>query len=108
MGFKINNKKVIDAGDMSADITSEVIDARPIYTLGLYAKWGAGATGSLKFQGSANGEDWFDLATATALSGSAGEATLSLDGTPWLFVRVFYDFTSGTGALNVWLNSKGQ
>lgn len=108
MGFKINNKKIIEAGDMSADVLSEVIDARPIYTLGLYAKWSGTPTGSLKFQGSANGVDWFDLETATALAGSAGEATLSLDGTPWLYVRAFYDFTSGTGSLDVWLNSKGQ
>jgi len=108
MGFKINEKKIIDDAAMTTDIISEVIDARPIYALGLYAKWGAGATGSMKFQGSANGVDWFDLQTATAISGNAGEVTLALDGTPWLYVRAFYDFTSGTGALDVWLNSKGN
>lgn len=108
MGFKINEKKIIDSALMTADIFSEVIDARPIYTLGLYAKWTGTPTGSLRFEGSANGVDWFTLVTATTLSGAAGEAALSLDGTPWLYVRVFYDFTSGTGTLNVWLNSKGQ
>jgi hypothetical protein len=108
MGFKIIDEKIIDAGVMTADILSVEVDARPIYTLGLYAKWTGAPTGSLKLQGSANGVDWFDLETATALAGSGGEKVFSLDGIPWKLVRVFYDFTSGTGALDVWLNSKGQ
>jgi hypothetical protein len=108
MGFKINNKKIIETGNMSADVISEVVDAKPIYTLGLYAKWTGTPTGALRFQGSANNVDWFNLQVATAITGAAGEATLSLDGTPWLYVRAFYDFTSGTGVLDVWLNSKGQ
>lgn len=106
MGFKVTVDEIIKDGDMSANIVTEPLNASAIYALGLFAKYTGSPSGSLVFEGSANKVDWFELEAPTAIS-AAGNVASEFYDYPWKWIRVRYAFTSGTGSLSVWLNSKG-
>lgn len=106
MGFKVTVDSIIENGNMTGDLTSGPLDASSIYALGIFAKYDGSPSGSLIFEGSANKVDWFELETATTIT-AAGNNGSEFKDYPWKWIRVRYVFSSGTGTLNVWLNSKG-
>lgn len=119
MSIKYANRQIVTAGDLSADITSLYVPIEYNFGVGMQAVWtGTSPVGVLKIQGTCDDTDagradaadlnWTDLSgTNYALSGNAGSFIYQLNDLTLSAVRLFYDFTSGTGTLNVVSVTKG-
>lgn len=112
MGRKqvLDQKKVINAEAMTADITSEVIHAEYLDMLDFVVAWSSGSSpvGVFKVQGAneleAKDRVWRDISGDgnPSASGVSGEHILHIHEIQFKWYRVFYDFTSGSGTLNAW------
>lgn len=110
---------IIDAGDLSADVDSGPYDIRLFPNVSVQIVIGAGATGQFFIQGSniadPTTDDWVTVpfvdsagaAVTFVTSGSALSYLANAQGLGFSYVRVIYDFTSGTGTADVWLTAKG-
>ncbi|MBK7497360.1 MAG: hypothetical protein IPI28_18895 [Candidatus Omnitrophica bacterium] len=106
--------KFIVAGAMGADFTSDAVDVSLVKDVCLQLSFaGTSPTGTFAVQVS------LDNVTYTALSlvdaegaawtpAAAGDGTviINLSPLPYPFLKVFFDRTSGTGALNGWVFGK--
>lgn len=104
---------LVEAGDMSADITSDGVVYGGGRRVSIQAVWSNGSTpvGNLIVQetnqAGLNGEteataNWVDVAGATlAISGNAGSGIIQITDTASDRFRVFYDRTSGSGDLDI-------
>jgi len=101
--------KVIAAGSMAGNLTSDAIDIRLQYGFAVFAAWTGTPTGVLKMQASPDGiSGWLDITGVTASpSGGAGSYFLNKEWQFYPYVRFVYTRTSGTGSLDVWYTGKG-
>ena len=107
--MKEKNILAIDAGDMSEDIESEIIDVSQIYAAAVQSVWSGSPVGNIIVQGSCDEDsptNWSAIDTQAA-GGGAGSDLVNLDGIGYRWLRVFYDDTSGTGSLTTRVNIKG-
>lgn len=107
--MKIFSTQLLDGGDMSADVTSSEAGLDHMEMAAIHAKWsGSSPTGSLIVQATVNGTDWVAVSTDTTLAVTAtGEKIFHLSNIGYRKCRVFWDKTSGTGSLDVWISAKG-
>lgn len=105
----LNAVKVVDAGDMSADVTSDPIDVRYLDNIAIQCNFTGTPTGPFYVQGSVDKSNWASLTLSGSPAAAGSDDTVLIDvnqvSVPWL--RVFYDRTSGTGSLDVWVAAKG-
>lgn len=112
----------ITDGDMSGDITSAVTHIGHLTNIGLQLIWSGTVAGSLIVQVSldyaqdtqgnvTNTGTWSDVllssdqSTALTVSNS-GDAYIDLSNLAAPWIRVFYDSTSGSGALQGYISGK--
>ena len=97
-----NDQSYVSAATMNADITGDTIDASSMNSCSFTCVNTAGTSpvGTLYIQVSNDESEWVNT-TATAAINAAETNLLELDNLPARFVRIFYDFTSGTAALSV-------
>lgn len=106
--MRISSDLILDAADMSADVTSEVVSIEHLPIVGVWLAWSGTPTGSLKVQGAPRATGpWLDVTSAIALAGSAGSQLVKLPDEPSHFMRIFYDATSGAGNLTAHVAAKG-
>lgn len=101
-------KKIIDAGDMSGDLISDIVGTTNLDNIGLILEWtGTTPVGTIyvDVRNNSNGvtSTWstLDFGTLIGVAGNTGDINLSINQTPFDELRVRYDNTSGTGALTV-------
>lgn len=100
--------KIIAAGDLSGNLTSEAIDVRLQYGFSIFAAWTGTPTGVLKLQASPDGVVWADVAGVTAApAGGAGSYFSNQQWQFYPYVRFVYTRTSGTGSMDLWFTGKG-
>ena len=100
--------KLVSAGDMSGDITSNAIEMSGTDSLFLHMVWSGTPTGDLELQYSNDNSNWIDSGeTQLAAGGAAGSGLFSVI-VRAKYVRLFWDDTSGTGVLNAWACVKGE
>ena len=101
-------ERIANATSMGADITTA--DTTISYTdvVGYHLTWTGTPTGVFEVQATVNGTDWqaLSLSPTPQATGAAGGTLISLNQIPYNKVRVFYDRTSGTGNLTVWIMTK--
>lgn len=99
--------KIIDAGTGTADIISEEIDFRFNYGYAVqFTVAGTTPVGSAQVQGSIDGVTWNAISTIAV--SAAGSVFDQKDAVYYPRLRLFWDFTSGTGiVVNAWLSTKG-
>lgn len=98
------NQTILSAVDMTTDQTSVSSNIKECRLVAVHLIYAAGATGSLQIQASNDDSNWTAVST-TALSGSAGSVMYNVEA-GFAFIRVFYDATSGSGALTATINAK--
>lgn len=101
--------KIIGAGDLSGNLTSEVIDIRMQYGFSVFAAWTGTPSGTLKMQASPDGiNNWMDVSGVTASpAGSGGTYFVNQQWQFYPYVRFVYTRVSGTGSLDLWFTGKG-
>lgn len=105
-------KKIIDAVTMAADIDTEALET--LINLGhrthlclQFESASATHVGTLYIQGRlAGATDWHTLHSYSVTSGAALSELLDINNLGAEEIRIFWDFTSGVGSLNVWWVSK--
>lgn len=110
--------KAIDAGDMSADITSEVTDMM-FQDNALYQVSWSGTTPVGELFVEVTNDDYLlnpstavwsrlDFGSSITVSGNTGNHIININQYPGRYMRLFYDAdaTPGTGTLNAVLTSK--
>ena len=98
--------KSFDEVTIDQDQTSIEVDISQVYGFSVYTDVaGAGADGTLRLQATVNEEDWFDIET-DVISGVT-EVEYNKPDQMYRKVRLFFDFTSGTGTINSWFHLKG-
>lgn len=101
--------KIIAAGDLSGNLTSDVIDVRLQYGFSVFAAWTGTPTGTLKLQASPDGvNQWADVPSVSVAP--AGGSSSWFTNQQWQFypyIRFVYLRTAGTGSLDLWFTGKG-
>ena len=105
MSLLLLNQHLIDNQSMASDITSEVIDLSSVSGFAVHSIWTGVPVGNIIIQGSNNSENFVDLATVAA-GGAAGQNMFNYEHVHFRYIRVFYDSTSGTGNLDVYVSAK--
>ena len=111
--MRVANKTLLTSGDMSGNITSDKFPLNQVYGYSIAAIYTGSPVGSLKLQGSndpdsANVTNWDDIDDSAQAVSGAGIGMWNYNGAFYLWVRVVYTFTSGSGLLNLIVNSKGN
>ena len=100
-------QNVLEAGDMSGNVTSEPITLNNIEHLAVKADWTGTPTGTLFLECSTDNVDWFELDNV-ALAGVADSQLWIDKNASYRWARVRYSFTAGVGNLNVHAIKKGD
>lgn len=117
--------KAIDAGDLSGDVTGPTTNITFLDNISVQIIFTGTPTGTFYIQGSnvansggliGNGpgtNDWVTVpvvdetgVVTLSASGAAGQYLANLFNLGFAYLRVIYDFTSGTGDVDVWINGK--
>lgn len=106
--------KRIDAGDMSGNLTSMVVDGRYYANVKFQLQWTGTPTGAFVLEESLDWDpvkqtgNWFDNgAGITGPSGVAGSALVNMSNRAPCFYRLRYTAGGGSGALTVWASGSG-
>ncbi|MGE3607997.1 MAG: hypothetical protein AB7I27_00315 [Bacteriovoracaceae bacterium] len=91
---------------LSADRTTSAFDAGSSNGFVIFAKWGAGAVGTMKIQSSNDAVDsagsvtnWDDIPGSTVTVNGAGQQTWTWSGAKLKWVRIYFTYTSGTATV---------
>lgn len=112
--------RAVTAGDMSGNITSEVVEIKNQDNVGIQLHWTGTPTGTFSVEISANHlqdmngrvmneGNWVALTLDPAISasGSADDAYIDLNQMSAMYIRVVYTAGSGTGSLDAYIVAKG-
>lgn len=100
------NTLVITNGDMSGDLESPSHDMSIIDGFCVQAIFTGSPVGTLEIQVSLNDTDWETLADSSVAVSGAGSEVYNVSRVFYDKMKVVYTATSGTGTLNVQLNTK--
>jgi hypothetical protein len=109
--MKIKNFKLVSSGAMASDITSTEIDLDQIYGLSIQAVYTGSPVGNLivqvtNYTGEVEGTaTWSTFGTPTTIN-AAGNTALNLPDIMFKRARIFWDVTSGSGSLDVFIMLK--
>lgn len=115
--MKTVQSKIVNNGDMSGNLTSQVIDLADIDLGSIQAVFSGAPTGSLKLQLSneiiANTADpnsaiseWTDYAGSSVAVAAAGSHIYNISNMGYKWCRLVYTRTGGNGTLNATLVGK--
>ncbi len=100
------------SGSMAASITSAATILDKIDQVAIQIAWtSSDAVGTIAVQGSVDGLQWDDVPFSPALpqpSSNNNSYMIALAEIPFMYIRVKYTRTSGTGTLSAKLSAKGN
>lgn len=108
----VTNHKMLDSVDISSNQTSNTTSVKYLDYASIHVSWsGVSPVGAIRVQ-ARNGKDdsWRDLdfGSAIAISGNSGEHDIILSKMSFSDIRIAYDATSGTGALDAIITAKTE
>lgn len=102
--------QTITNGTMGGNLTSIVTNAQYQDNIGMQVKWtSSDAVGVIAVEASINGSDYYALTFNPALtqpSSDNGGYLIDINQFPFIYYRITYTRTSGTGTFNAWVTSK--
>jgi hypothetical protein len=110
----LKKAKVINAGDMSGNLTSSAVDIEFLDNIGVQFNFTGTPTGtfdvqiSMDYNTQTGAGNWISLvfSTAPAASGSANQIYIDMNQMSAPYMRVKYTATSGTGSLDAFVCGK--
>lgn len=97
-------QQIVKSGDMSADVYSDSFLVGMADAMSVQLNWsGASPVGDLKVQVSNDGSTWVDSDAVVAVAVNTDSYLFNFEEPAWKYLRIFYDRTSGTGTLDVYL-----
>lgn len=93
---------------MGANYTSPAFKLDQVMMFSIEATWTGTPTGNISLQASNDGVNYYQISgTSQATGGAAGGFLWNVSNAGYLYVQLYYAFTSGTGTLNATGTSKG-
>lgn len=102
----IYNYKIVTDGDMSGDITSQVVDMSLTNGYAVQAWFTGSPVGTLRLEASNDESQWTEISSSEI--SAAGSVMWLEDYAMYDKLRIRYSRTSGSGTLNVQINGKGD
>ena len=102
----IMNKKLMDGVSLGASVDSAALDMSSVKDTCLQITFSSGATGSIGILGSNDDANYGIVASAIAISGSAGTSMVPLSNIGFKFLKISYTRTLGTGTITVIVGGK--
>lgn len=117
---RLSSVPIIVSGDMSASLSSSIIEVKLQDNIGIQLNWTGTPTGTFDVQVSddyfrdfmgnvINAGNWITLTLSPAIiaSGAADKAFIDINQTGASYMKVIYTRVSGTGTLNGFMSGKG-
>lgn len=113
--YNLQPSKVIDEATVSADVTSSITEIMNKDNIVYQIKWTGTLNIAFDVQVSSNYDprnasaaswDSLPLLPAPAATGSAGSWTIDLSELGSKYIKLFCDYSSGSGALEAWISGK--
>lgn len=101
------NKKIFDQSSMSTSLTSEVLDIAELVGYCIHAIWTGTPNGQIRVQGSNDGTNFVNISTQNT-GGSSGQYLLNVEHAHYRYLRLFYNRTGSTGALDCYVSGKRE
>lgn len=100
---------ILDGGDMSGNLTSEVVALDHLCGYAVQFVWsGSSIGGTVHLEGSVDGETWVMIDESDEdIAGSSGEGLLNVWQTFYRYFRAVYTASTGTGSLTIKFHAKG-
>ena len=108
--MKVVDCTIVTAGDLGADLTTDAISVEHLLHGAIHAviSGGASPAGSLIVQGSVDGTNFVTMGSAYTVAISAdGDTLIQFANIGVKKIRLFYDRTSGDGAMTAKFFGKG-
>lgn len=105
--MRIFEYKLVSAGDMSGNITSNKQQLNHIAMASIQAVYTGSPVGTLKLQISNDDITWTDYSGSGAAVSGAGDFMWNISNVAFPLIRVVYTKTSGSGSLDITVNGKG-
>jgi hypothetical protein len=114
----LSSYKVLDAVSLAGDAASGEVDISRTDNASFHILCGAGATGEFFIQGSnkpsSGASEWVTIpvvdstgaAITLAVTGTATNFLVNMQGLATTYIRVIYTRTSGTGTVNAYMTAK--
>lgn len=98
--------RLLTAGDMSANVESAVQNLNQDFGFAMQAVYVGAPVGTIKLQASVNGVDYGDVANSSFAVSAAGTSIWNVQ-SEYLWIKVVYVATSGSGSLDVYIITRG-
>jgi len=106
----VQTLKVIEDGDMSANITSAVeIETKNYENFGIVVQWvGTAPVGEMKVDAKNGASSWSNLTLdpLAQITGNTGDLTINMSAVPFEKIRLSFARTSGIGTLQAYLTAR--
>lgn len=99
------NKQVFNAGDMSGNLNSDILDVAEARGYCVHQFWSGAPAGNIILQGSNDGIN-FKAITTTAAGGASGSLLNNQPDIYYRYIQLIFTFTSGTGSLTAYISAK--
>lgn len=112
MGRKnvVKSYKMIDAGDLSGNITSNTTNVINLDKASIHLVWsGSSPVGVITVEArNGDNDSWYELdfGSAINISGNSGDHQIVFNELPFTSIRVKYAVTSGTGSIDATITAK--
>lgn len=104
--IEVFNNHIINAGDMSASVTSDIVTLDTVTISNIQCAWTGTPTGTLVYGGRNDESMPWTTISSVSLAGSDGDCMFNQDVGGMKFVRIAYTRASGSGVLNSFANGK--
>lgn len=106
----VQSFKMIDSGDLSSNITSEITNTKNLDKASIHLSWtGTSPVGVITVEAK-NGENdsWYtlDFGASISIAGNSGEHQLVFNEMPFTDLKLQYTATSGTGTIEAVYTAK--
>lgn len=102
--------KMIDAGDLSGNLTSNIVNVQNMDKASVHVEWaGTAPVGTITVQARNGASDpWYDLTFGApiAVSGASGDHQIIFNELPFTDIQLLYAATSGSGSLTATVTLK--
>jgi hypothetical protein len=106
MVVAMGTTKMVTNGDMSASITSDTINLVNKEGFSIHAIYTGSPVGTLNVSGSIDGVTFTSIPDSLLSISAAGDVLYNFREVNYVFARVVWTFTSGTGTLNIFFSTK--
>ena len=108
MTISFGSNKLIQGADMSASFQSDNINLHRKEEFAIHSIFTGSPVGSMYLAVSLDAVSWIILQDSTAAIAAAGDVMYNVNVAGYLWARLHYVATSGTGSLSAFFNAKGE